>query len=109
MSARVRSRSKGTVQGDWDARLGGNNLRDLERTPDLDERSSGNPRPGRVCFAPGVCSIPMPRGEGAPFNVTRCGEEDRELWGGGGSLMMHRVYTVLSPDAEETRDPRGGC
>lgn len=30
-------------------------------------------------------------------------------FGGGGSLMMHRVYTVLSPDAEETRDPRGGC
>lgn len=65
MSARVRSRRG--VQRDWDARLGGNDLRDLERTPDLDERSSGNPRPGSVSFAPGVCSIPMPRGEGAPL------------------------------------------
>lgn len=83
----------GGVQGEWDARLGGNDLRDLELTPDLDERSSGNPRPGSVSFAPGVCSIPMPRGEGAPFNVTRCGEEDMSLTQGalGSSLMMHRV------------------
>lgn len=59
--------------------MGGNDLRDLERTPDLDERSSGNPRPSSVIFAPGVCSIPMPRVEDAPFNVFRCGEEDMSL------------------------------
>lgn len=73
--------------------MGGNDLRDLELTPDLDERSSGNPRPSSVIFAPGVCSIPMPRGEDAPFNVFRCGEEDMSLTQGalGSSLMMHRV------------------
>lgn len=91
--------------------MGGNDLRDLERTPDLNERSSGNPQSGSVSFALGVCSIPMPRGEGAPFYVTRCGEEDMSLTQGafGASLMMHRVCTVLSPDAEETSNPRGGC
>lgn len=68
------------VQGDWDVRLGGNGLRDQECTPDLDERSSsGNPRPSRVSFAPGVCSTPMPRGESVPFNVTRCGKEEMSL------------------------------
>lgn len=30
---------------------------DQECTPDLDERSSGNPQPGRVSFAPGVCNF----------------------------------------------------
>lgn len=70
------------VQGDWDVRLGGNNLRDLERTPDLDERSSGNPRPGRVCFAPGVCSIPMPRGEGARLMSLGVGRRIGSFGGG---------------------------
>lgn len=77
-------------RGGWDARLEGNDLWDQECTLDLDERGSGNPQHGRVIFAPDVCSAPMPRGESAPFNVTRCGEE---------MLLTHEALGDLSHDA----------
>ena len=93
-------RGRGTLRpsGDWDVRVGGNDHAGLGST--LGERSPRKvPLPGSVRFAPGVCSTPMPQGEGAPDNATRYEGGDMSLTrGADGSLGtpgFQQFYSLL--------------
>lgn len=93
---------RGTLRpsGDWDARVGGNDQEGLGSTPG--GRSPREvPPSGSVRFAPGVCSTPMPQGEGAPDNVTRYGGGDMSLTrgadfdGSGETPGFQQFYSLL--------------